>query len=219
MQGLGGLADIIGAVSGTTQAAPTPWWQKLILGGMLGAGELGNILTEHKQTQMQDYLTNIAKNPALLQQMIQKAYRPLSNAFVQNINNRVQADMASRGLAQAPGIFAGTEAQALAPWEQANWDSARQQVMQALGLASQGTLSSGPQPQNLTPLMAMFLRSFGTGKPTTTGTLPSQLPQPPTGVPPGITYPGMPDIWGGYQPQVPSPGPQPVATDPFGGFE
>ena len=176
MEGLGNLFGSIGGWLGQGASAATgaaPNWTKLLTGGMLGAGELGNILQGQKQSAMQDYMAKLAKNPQLLSQMILKAQQPISAAETQSINNQVQGDMAQRGLSQAPGIFAGTEAQALAPLQQANYNTAQQQVMQQLGLY--GASSQG-QPTNLSPAMQAFMRSFGGN--TGTGGQTNQVVRP-----------------------------------------
>lgn len=141
---------------GATPAAPG--WQQLLLGGLTGAGELGNILEGQKQSSYQNFLLKIMQNPQLLAQMINKATAPLSQALVQNVTNGVQGNLATRGLATSPGIFASTESQALAPYVLQNQQQAEQAVLSSLG-APAGTFG---QPQNLTPLLGMFLRSFGT---------------------------------------------------------
>src|SRR5271165_5377411 len=155
-----GLSSIIGAMA-PQASAPAPLWQQLVTGGLFGAGELSNLLQAHKQSQWQDYVMNLAKNPSQVSQMVTQAQQPLDNALVQAVNNRVQGDMAQRGLAQAPGIFAGTEAQALAPFVQQQQQNAQQQVMQLLGLPGAATNINAPG-QNMSPALQMFLRSFGT---------------------------------------------------------
>jgi len=155
-----GLSSIIGAMA-PQASAPAPLWQQLVTGGLFGAGELSNLLQAHKQQQWQDYVMNLAKNPGQVSQMVTKAEQPLDNALVQAVNNRVQGDMAQRGLAQAPGIFAGTEAQALAPFVQQNQQTAEQQVMAMLGMPATATTLNSPG-QNMSSALQMFLRSFGT---------------------------------------------------------
>jgi len=200
------VQGIMGALT-PAASAPAPLWQQLLTGGMFGAGELGNLLQAHKQSEYQDYITNLMKNPQLVSQMITKAQQPLSNALVQGINNRVQGDMAQRGLAQAPGIFAGTEAQALAPFELQQQQNAQQQVMQLLGLPGAATNINAPG-QNMSPALQMFLRSFGTPGAKTQQLPPAwntnQSAPPNTGItppdfntviPPQPTFPDTSD-WG-----------------------
>lgn len=155
----GGGGDILGLGGGGGSDTSAPLWQKLLLGGMLGTGEIGNILEERKRAQYQNFVMNLIKDPAKLTQMVLKAQRPLDNALVQAINNRVQADLASRGLSQAPGVFAAEQSQAIAPYIQQNEQTAMQQVLASLGLPA-GTFR---KPENLSPLLTQFLRAFRTG--------------------------------------------------------
>ncbi len=148
-----------GGGGGGGSDAGTPLWQKILLGGMLGTGEVGNIIEERKRAAYQNQLMSLIKDPAKLTQMILKAQRPLDNSLVQSVGNRVQADLASRGLSQAPGIFGASEAQALAPFQQQNYNEAMNQVLTSLGLPG----STFRQPENLSPLLTQFLRSFRTG--------------------------------------------------------
>lgn len=183
MDGLDKIIPVImnaGGGGGGQDTGEAPLWQKLLLGGMLGTGEIGNIIEERKRASYQNQLLNLIKNPAALTQMILKAQRPLDNALVQAVNNRVQADLASRGLSQAPGIFAAGESQAIAPYIQQNYNEAMNQVLTSLGLPG-GTFR---QPQNLSPLLTQFLRMFrgggGGGSPSLTGGSDTglTLPQP-----------------------------------------
>ena len=147
-----------GSTVGIPGVPAAPGWQQILLGGLTGAGELGNILEGQKQQSYQNYLLKIMQNPALLAQMINKATAPLSQALTQNVTNSVQGNLATRGLGQAPGIFSSTESQALAPYVLQNQQQAENAVLSSLG-APAGTFQP---PQNLTPLLSMFLRSFGT---------------------------------------------------------
>ena len=170
-----GLTQAVQSISSAVTPAATtaaPLWQQLVTGGLFGAGELSNLLQSHKQSQYQDYIMNLMKNPSQVSAMLNQATQPLSNALVQSVNNRVQGDMASRGLAQAPGIFAGAEAQALAPFQLQQQQNAQQQVMQMLGMPASATNINQPG-QNMSSALQMFLRSFGTP-----GSKTQQLPTP-----------------------------------------
>src|SRR5215831_4757776 len=167
-----GLGDIGSFLSGN--------WQKLLTGGLFGAGEVGNILEARKRDAYQDFVMNILKHPEILAQMAAKIQQPLSMGLTQAVNNKVQADMASRGLAQAPGIFAGEEAQALAPFVQQNQQTAMNAVLSSLGLPA-GTFGN---PTNNTGALQLFLNSFknkaGTGGAPSTSS---------SGGIPGFTFP------------------------------
>jgi hypothetical protein len=123
--------------------------------GIAGAGEGGNILQQIKQNEYRDFVMNLLNNPQQLANMAAKITAPLNNNLVQSVDNTVQGNMASRGLAQAPGIFAASESQALAPYEQANQNTALQTIMQALGVPA-GTFG---QQQNLSPLFASLFNN------------------------------------------------------------
>lgn len=203
-----GVISAIDPVAGATAASSAPLWQKLLLGGMLGAGEVGNLLQTNKSNSYTDFLTNLMKNPAQLSGMVNQATTPLSSALVAALNNRVQGDLAQRGLAQAPGIFATSELQALAPYQLQEQQLAQNQVLAALGLPGQVTNINQP-PQNLSPLMAGFLRTFQNPS-IYTPSQPQQPQQPTPLVPqqttqaPGFTWPDITGGWG--SPVIPTQG-------------
>lgn len=201
-----GLANAIGSIFQPAQTAGgTPTWVKLLTGGLLGSGEVGNILQSHKQNAYQDYVLNLIKNPAQLSSMITSAQRPLDNALVQAVANQTQAQAGERGLAQAPGIFNTIESQALAPFVQQNQQLAQNQVLAALGLG-QNTFT-GQRPTDTSPLMTQFLRMFQrpqqgggmtpiniAGNTTTPGL---QFPITPPTIDTGSTAPDWGTIFGG----------------------
>src|SRR6266850_1148791 len=157
-----GLGKIGGFLGGGGDDGGSPNWMKLLTGSLFGAGSIGNILEQRKKMEYQNFVMNLLKHPEQLAAMAAKIQKPLDNSLVQGVNNRVQADMATRGLAQAPGIFAATESQALAPFEQQNANTAMQAVLASLGLPA-GTFG---QPNNNTGGLQSFLNTFkksGTG--------------------------------------------------------
>jgi len=193
MDGLTQILSTIG-MGGSTAAAPA--WQKILLGGMFGAGELGNLLQEKKLMDLQNqqaaytkYVTNLVQNPAQISKMATSEAAPLSQALQQTVMNAVQGDMAARGLSQAPGIFGATESQALAPYVQQNYNTALQAVLSQLGIPISSMSSqqgSFQKPQDLSALLKQFLNSFGTK-----GTVPTQSPQGG-----GLTPPTIDPIFG-----------------------
>jgi hypothetical protein len=144
---------------------------KLLQTGMAGAGEAGNLIEQKKRLDYQNFIMGLLNNPQRIAAMAAKIQQPLNNGLVQSVNNQVQGDMASRGLAQAPGIFAASEGQALAPFVQQNQNTALQTVMQSLGLPA----GSFAPPSNLSPLFGALF-----SKPT----VPNQSTPPP-----GLTLP------------------------------
>jgi hypothetical protein len=168
-------------------------WQKLLTGGLAATGEVGNVLEGEKRSAYQNFVMSLLKNPGKLAQMAAQITQPLSRGLEQSVGNQVQGDLASRGLSQAPGIFAATESQALAPYEQQNQNIAMQAVLQSLGLPA-GTFA---QPTNLGPSLGLFLNQFKT--PPQPNTNPSNT---------GLTLPTAPPISDPNDPNsgnIPSP--------------
>ena len=114
----------------TSDSAP---WMKLLLGGMFGAGELGNILQQHKQDAWQSYVMNLLKNPQQLSAMATAAAQPLSQSLIKQTTNAVQGELGARGLAQSPGIFNTELSQALAGPIQANYNNALSGILHLWG--------------------------------------------------------------------------------------
>lgn len=139
-----------------------------ILGvGTAGAGLVGNIMGSVQQGELASQAEHNAHlTPNQLATMVSQATQPLDRNLTNAVNNQVQGDMASRGLAEAPGIFAATEGQALAPFEQANQDRALQLILAKLGLPAStlATLRSGGGGMaNLSPLLQMIMKQFPGG--------------------------------------------------------
>ena len=151
---------------------------KLLQTGIAGAGEAGNLMTSLKANQYRDLVMSLLNNPQRLAAMAAKITQPLNAGLVQATNNQVQGNLAARGLAQAPGIFAANEAQALAPFEQQNSNTALNTIMQALGVPA-GTFG---QQQNLAPLFSSLFQ-------TTNKQLPGQTQTPPSGLTLPQTWP------------------------------
>lgn len=163
------------------------------------AGTTGNIINGVNAAGQTSALEKQQKaisslSPADLTKMVTSAEAPINQNLVQATNNQVQGDLASRGLAQAPGIFASAESQAIAPIEQQNYNTALQQVLQQLGLP----LSYAAQIQKMmpgqtsvTPAMTLLLQQLAKSGGTTgaTGPLTSPLPTNTTPLPPNINTP------------------------------
>jgi hypothetical protein len=150
----------------------------IISGASVGGGTIGNILEERKRLQYQNYVMNLLKNPQALAAAIAKIQQPLNQGLAQAVGNQVQGNMAERGLAQAPGTFAASESQALAPFYEQNLNTATQAFLQSLGMPA-GTFGS---PVNTSGPMALFLQSLknrqgggagGTDQPSGGFTFPS----------------------------------------------
>lgn len=167
----------------------------------LGLGEIGNLLAGHAQSsalskaeaplpgyqaQLQQLL---ATTPAQEAQQASAIQQPLNQNLVQTTQNTVNADLASRGLSESPGISAATESQALAPFEQQNYDTALSTVAQKLGLdestvaeqiqSIMGTIPGLlPKGQSLSPAMLMLLMQ-NKGKASPTASAPASAPANP----------------------------------------
>jgi hypothetical protein len=127
-----------------------------VTGGTAAAGVTGNILEERKRLEYQNFLMNLLKNPQAMAAAIAKIQQPLNQGLQQSVGNTVQANMAERGLAQAPGTFAASESQTLAPFYEQNLNTATQAFLQSLGMPA-GTFGS---PVNTSGPMALFLQSL-----------------------------------------------------------
>jgi hypothetical protein len=144
---------------------------KAVMGGLAGAGEIGNILNAVQRNRQigklnaaEDKFANMT--PEQLSAMVNKATQPLDTGLVSSINNMVQADMATRGLSQAPGIFAATEAQALAPYKLQEQQLALQLVLKQLGLPieyANAIIGSLPKDTNIMPILLSIMRGNAGG--------------------------------------------------------
>lgn len=125
-----------------------------IMGGITKGKEIGNLQTA------QNKFANMT--PEQLSSMVTKATQPLNAGLVQEVGNTVQADVASRGLAESPGVWAATESQTLAPYEQQNQNTAVQLVLRQLGLpieyasAIMQLLNSGSGSSGSDPMASMM---------------------------------------------------------------
>lgn len=167
---LGQLGQAGAGGVGATAQGSLPGWANILLPSLFGVGTAGNIIGDVQKMKEQSWLSNYQKqlagmSPQQLSSMVNQATQPLSQGLTQNVGNSVQASLAQRGLAQAPGIYAGELSQSLAPYYQQNQQQALQAVMAKLGLPLQATppanlYSSGGDMSNL--LMA-WLRNIGGG--------------------------------------------------------
>lgn len=111
----------------------------ILQAGTAGAGLFGNVMNSITRGKEVGNLQTAEKKfasmtPEQLSGLVSRATQPLSAGLTQSVGNQVQADMAGRGLAEAPGVYAATESQALAPYELQQQQMALQLVMKQLGL-------------------------------------------------------------------------------------
>lgn len=155
--------------------------------GTAGAGTIGNIMNQKARSDQLGKISKAEKtlgNPTQLAEQVSAATQPLNEGLVQSVGNTVSGSLAERGLSQAPGIQGTELAQALAPFQQANQQTALQLVLERLGLPiqyAQAYLGGLPGNANISPILAMLMKqgmgkppSF-TGAPDTSG-IPSNTP-------------------------------------------
>lgn len=139
--------------------------------GSAGAGLIGNIMnsiTRGKAIGSLESAENkfASLTPEQLAGLVSRAEQPLGQDLVEGVTNQVQADMATRGLSQAPGIFAAEESQALAPYKLQQQRMALELVMKQLGLPieyAQAILGAtqGGGTDITAALLMMMLRNQG----------------------------------------------------------
>jgi hypothetical protein len=166
-----------------------------LAGANVGLGEIGNLLAGRQQQQQASNLQkqeNAIANltPAQLSQMAISGSKPVDNALIQSLTNTVQGDLASRGLAEAPGIFAAGESQAIAPYIEQNYQASLNAVLQKLGLPLEYAnviKQFMPNQQSMTPALQLLLQQLAKNKTATatagtptTGPNLGQLGTPPT---------------------------------------
>lgn len=125
--------------------------------GTTGAGLFNNISTGIQENQQISKLKSL-ENPTTLAKEVSQATQPLNSGLTQSVGNTVDASLAEKGLAQAPGIEASTLAQALAPFQEQNQNTALQLVLQQLGIPESILSSLGRQQTNISPALALLMR-------------------------------------------------------------
>jgi hypothetical protein len=141
--------------------------------GTAGTGLIGNIMNAITRGKAIGNLQSAEKKyanltPEQLAGLVSRAEQPLGQDLIEGVTNQVQADMATRGLSQAPGIFAATESQALAPYKLQEQQNALQLVMKQLGLPIEYAdailqATQGGGSDITSALMMMMLRNANSG--------------------------------------------------------
>lgn len=153
----------IGGALGGGAGGGLPTFMKLILGGLTGAGEIGNIMADRQRADLLNKeKANMNLTPQQLSAKVAAATKPLDLGLTQSVGNQVQGMAAERGLAEAPGIFQGMLAQSLAPYYQKNQDDALNLILSQLGIPSRAG-SLVPGQTNLSPMLALLIRSMQNG--------------------------------------------------------
>jgi hypothetical protein len=139
-----------------------------ILGiGAAGSGLFGNIMNAITRGKAVGSLEKAEKKftdltPEQLSGLVSRAEQPLGQDLTQSVGNLVQADVAGRGLAESPGVFAATEAQALAPYKLQQQQMALQLVLKQLGLPieyAEAILGATGQNADVSKLLAMVMNA------------------------------------------------------------
>jgi hypothetical protein len=142
-----------------------------IIGGIsAGGGLIGNIINSVQRGNEVGKLQSAEKaatslTPAQLASKVTQAEQPLGTDLLQNVGNLVQADLGTRGLSQAPGIFAAEESQALAPYKLQEQQQALQLIMKQLGLPIEfatAILQGMGGPSNISPLLQLLMQKGDT---------------------------------------------------------
>lgn len=168
------MSDVMSNIGGFFKtAAPA------ITGASAGAGLFGNILSSITRGKEIGNLQSAEKkfanlSPEALSGLVSRAEQPLGQDLLQSVGNTVQADMASRGLSQAPGVFAAAETQALAPYKIEQQKIALQLVLKQMGLPieyADAILKASGGNADVSKLLALLMNQ---GK-SATGGIPTGL--------------------------------------------
>lgn len=178
----------------------------LITGGIGATGNIINGVETGQQVNKLKQQENLT--PQQLSSKVTSAEQPLSQSLLNAVGNQVQADVASRGLAESPGVFATTEAQALAPYQQQQQQVALQLILTQMGIPAEtiaALTKSGSA--NISQIMSLLSGTkfpgtnpataggVPTGPPSQVGDILYQLQQAQTPSSPGITaYTPPPDF-------------------------
>jgi len=147
------MADSLGSIA------------KIVGIGSAGSGIIGNIInsiTRGKQVgRLEDAEKKFANmKPEELAGLVSRAQQPLSQDLLQSVGNLVQADVAGRGLAESPGVFAATETQALAPYKIEQQKMALELVMKQLGLPieyANAVINAAGPGTDMSKILAMLI--------------------------------------------------------------
>lgn len=185
------MPEVLGNIGGFFKSAAPA-----IEGATAGAGLLGNIMnsiTRGKQVgKLEDAEKKFASmKPEELAGLVSRAEKPLDQDLLQSVGNLVQADVAGRGLAESPGVFAATESQALAPYKIEQQKMALELVMKQLGLPieyAKAVIDAVGPNADISKVLAMLMnQNQGSSSGGLTYPIPSggESPAPGSGLPGG----------------------------------
>lgn len=118
--------------------APTNWGGDLKTGGTL----LGAVATALQAYQRYNLSQNL-QDPSYVANQIKKLTIPLSANLKNSVGSGVQAQMQEAGLGEAPGLFRQALAQALAPYQLQQQQSAEQEYLQSINASNSEENSMG----------------------------------------------------------------------------
>jgi hypothetical protein len=175
------MPQALSSLGGLFGGGGTPSWLKLLLGGLAGGGEIGNLLADRQRASLLNKENAWANlTPQQLAAKVSAATKPLDAGLTQAVGNTVQGQMGERGLAESPGVYSATLSQALAPYYQQNQATGLDLIMKQMGIpvAEAGLL---PGMTNMGPLLALLMKSMQ--KPTSgAGGAPSLTPDVTSGL-------------------------------------
>lgn len=163
------------------------WFSKnagtVVPGALAGGGFLSNWLANRRNQQRQNFLTNLAENPAAMSKYVAGFQKPLAAGLTQNVGNQVQGYLGERGLSGTPGVSADVLTQALAPFQQQEQQQAIQEAMGALGNVP-GKFGSvpGSSTSNLSGILAMLMKGLKPGASSPVASIPGNQDT-------GLTFP------------------------------
>lgn len=158
------LSSLGGILSGGGGGSPN--WMKLLLGGLAGTGEIGNLLADRQRGDLLNKEKSwMDMTPQALAAKVSAATKPLDAGLTQGVGNTVQGQIGERGLAESPGVYSSVLSQALAPYYQKNQSDALSLVLKQMGIPieSAGLL---PGMTQMGPLLALLMKSMQKPAPT-----------------------------------------------------
>lgn len=136
--------------------------------GTAGGGFLQNWLASRQANQKQQFVQDLITNPAKFNALVAQTEQPLNQGLVQDITRQTDAYGAERGFGSSPAIMKDILAQALAPAEMQNQQTAINSLLQRLGIYS------GQPTMKPVDLTSIFKALSMAQQPSVQGQTPSQ---------------------------------------------
>jgi hypothetical protein len=163
-----GFSDMMSNL--TSAGGPLSKILPAILAGTGILGTVGNIQGNQARNAVLNQQMALTKKyanltPAQISSGVTGLEQPLSKDLTNTVGNTVQGQLAERGLSQAPGIFASSLGQGLAPYQLQEQQLAQDAYFKALGLPISSRPSPfGPFPQqtNTSAIWQNFMKNMVT---------------------------------------------------------